>query len=80
MAIMKSDALFDKIAPALGLDDSEIRRIIIDLNVGYPVKVYVEMFGDDRLLKIKWADFDLVDAEITLCDKGSLCTKKLWTS
>ena len=69
MAIQKADWFFEKIAPILGLESQAVRRVIIDLQVGHAVKVYVEMYGDDRLFNIDWAD--LKDAEITVLEKDT---------
>ena len=68
MAVIRADSLFDKIAPALGLESCAVRRIIIDLNVREAVQVYVEMYGDDRLFNIDWAE--LKDAEVTILERG----------
>jgi hypothetical protein len=34
--------------------DDKIRRVVIDAEVGHPVRLYVDRFGDDRLLKVNW--------------------------
>jgi hypothetical protein len=33
-------------------DINSVRRIVIDAEAGNPVKIYVERYGDDRLLKV----------------------------
>jgi len=63
--VILSDALLDLLAPALELDgafgDKKTRRVILDLEIGRPVKVYVERFGDARLLDVAWPQ-PLIDA------------------
>jgi hypothetical protein len=36
----------------LGIVDNDTRRITIDAEVGKPITLTVEKFGDDRLLKL----------------------------
>lgn len=44
----------------LGLDPNEVTRIILDVHVGEPVVVYVQMYGSLRLLDIDWASVTTV--------------------
>ena len=57
-SIILSDALLDLLAPALELDgafgDKKTHRVILDLETGKPVKIYIERFGDARLVDVAW--------------------------
>lgn len=46
--------LIVKIAKAIGADGAKIRSMVIEAKVGQPVIVYIEAFGDEKLLKIDW--------------------------
>jgi hypothetical protein len=35
-----------------GIVDNRTRRIVIDAEIGQPVRIYLEKFGDDRLLVV----------------------------
>ena len=48
------DLLAKQICPALGLDYSQVRRIILDLKPGDIVVAYVEMIADKRILDVNW--------------------------
>lgn len=51
---------------ALGID-GKCRRFIIDVKAEGPVKVYVEMYADDRIYKIDWAK-GLAGAEVVTAE------------
>ena len=54
--IISGEALGMAVCEAMGIDPHRTGRIILDLGVGFePVKVYVEMIGDDRLLSVDWS-------------------------
>jgi hypothetical protein len=44
-----SDRIVDQIAAALGIEISAARRIILDVEIGKPVRVYIEFYGDTRM-------------------------------
>ena len=66
-SLIKSDAMFDQIAEALGIEALDIQRVIIDLQVAHVAQVYVEIFGTDKMLDIDWTI--LQRAKITMLDK-----------
>lgn len=43
------------IAKAIGLDDSTVRRVILDIPYDDVITVYTESIGDERLLKIDYS-------------------------
>ena len=49
-----ADNLAEKVCAAIGVDVEMARRVVIDIQVGAPVMVYVEMFGSNKLLDVKW--------------------------
>jgi hypothetical protein len=51
------------IANAVGLEVDRVQRIIIDIQVNCPVRLFVEMIGDERLLSMDWGK-GLTGAEI----------------
>ena len=55
---IRANELIDKIAPAVGCQPHGIRRLILDLRANDAVRVYVELFGDTRLLDLSTMDFD----------------------
>lgn len=50
-----ADELVKSWAEALGVDipGDHVRRIVIDAEHGCPVMIYVERYGDERLLEIE---------------------------
>lgn len=46
------DMLGIEICKATGLVPETVRRIVIDLQVGEPAKLYVEAFADDAVLDV----------------------------
>lgn len=63
-----SNELFDALSNALGLPPY-LQRVVIDVEQGKFVKVYVEMAGDERLIQIDWAGH-LKNTEVKIV-KGS---------
>jgi hypothetical protein len=59
--VMSGNAFMDLIAPALGVETAKVRRIVLDAEVGHVLKVYIEGFGDTRLLSIT---FPPINAEL----------------
>lgn len=50
---IKSERLFEALTEAGIFQKGElVRRIVLDLKYGQPVLMYVERFGDDRLLNV----------------------------
>jgi hypothetical protein len=39
-----------------GMASDYVRRVVIDASIDGPVKLYVERYGDDRLLDLVWTD------------------------
>jgi hypothetical protein len=66
--IISALPLSEVVCKALGLDPGEVHRVIVDINAEFPVAVYVEMFGTDKLLEVDWAA-GLEGAEIRTVDK-----------
>ena len=53
--IIRSDEVTVEVCKALGLDPGKVRRVVLDLNIGSePLTAYVEMYGDERFLNLKW--------------------------
>lgn len=46
---------------ALGIDGARCRRLIIDAEVQHVLKVYVEYYGDERVLDIRFPELGEVD-------------------
>lgn len=53
--IATGDEFGKQICEALGIDLSKgpTRRIVLDIQVNEPIRVYVEMIGTDKLVDIK---------------------------
>jgi len=60
--IIKGNSLGIEICKAIDEYPNQVSRIILDIQTDGVVKVYVEKYGSDKLLKIRWAD-TLSDAE-----------------
>lgn len=45
-----------QVCKALSLDPLKVRRIVIDAQVGEVLSVYIEAWGDDRLIDIQLPD------------------------
>lgn len=43
-----------KVSEALGLDPGKVRRIVLDIRLDDAITAYVEMYGDARLLDLRW--------------------------
>ena len=61
MAVTVVSDVFREAIRDLGIDPNQTERVIIDLRANEPARVYVQQFGDERLLSIVGA---LGDAEI----------------
>lgn len=53
-APIMSDPFGEKICKALGIDPMLVRRIVIDAEVGEPLRVYAEMYGGKALLDLEF--------------------------
>lgn len=62
--------LLNNIAEAVGADPSLIRRIVVDVQIGHPVFVFIESFGSKQLLNVNWAG-DLKDTQVVVTNLGS---------
>ena len=60
--------LAEKVCAAIGVPVGLARRVVIDIQEGAPVVVFVEMFGSNKLLDVKW-DLDN-GVEITTLGPG----------
>jgi len=69
--ILGTERIGIPVCEALGLDPNRVSRIIIDINayVGGPVKVYVEMIADERMLTLDWSEGLREGAEILRVSK-----------
>lgn len=68
MAIVGSEPDLGKmVCEALGLVPDMTKRVILDIDVGQPVRAYVEMYADERIFDIKWDSFS--GATISTVDK-----------
>jgi hypothetical protein len=56
MNVRTSQALMAQICEACGIDGDNVRRVIVDAAVDHAIVVFVELFGDERMLQIAWAD------------------------
>lgn len=51
-------------ATGIVLEGQHARRVLIDITVGHPTRVYIEQFGDEKLFEVKPPDFS--PAEIVM--------------
>jgi len=49
-----ADDLAVQVCKALDIDPEMVRRVVIDLEVGNAARVFVEMWGDKKLLDVQW--------------------------
>jgi len=68
VAVTVMSDVFREAIRDLGIDPNQTERMIIDLRPGEPARVYVQLFGDDRLLSIVGA---LGDVEIIYAPRGA---------
>ena len=54
--IIRGNELAIEICKAIDEEPSQVSRIILDIQVREMVKIYIEKYGSDKLLKIRWAD------------------------
>lgn len=52
-AVIKGDKWVTEFLNAIGMGDIPVRRIIVDAEVGHPVKIYVEQWGDERMFNVR---------------------------
>ncbi len=66
-AIISGDEIGIKICKALDIDPDLVRRVVLD-TVGpfEPLVVYIEIYGDEKLLDIQWS---LDGAKIEILEK-----------
>ena len=53
---------------ALGLNPDYVKRVVLDVNAGHLVMVYVEMYASYKMLDIDWGM--LGNVEIKILDKA----------
>jgi len=58
MTPVLGDTLATLLLPKLGISPDMVSRVILDMQVSEPVRVYVEMYGSKDLLSINWPAFD----------------------
>jgi hypothetical protein len=63
-SIPTSDNWAKKVCKALGIDDELVYRLVIDCQVGDPIRVYVQMYGSDRMLEVATPSTQEVDIHI----------------
>ena len=64
------NAKLDEMVKALGLDPKNVRRLVIDFQVGNVAKVYVEQYATTQFLEII-SPTDILDMEINILDTTS---------
>lgn len=63
--IIRGQDLLIAICKTLNIDESHVSRIIVDVAFDEAVKVYVEQYGDQKLLQVDWTNLlKNVDAEV----------------
>lgn len=65
-----ADQLMTKVCEAYGIDVSRVGRIIIDAKPMEPLKVYVELYGNQQMLQLDWGPA-LQEAKVSWGDKPS---------
>lgn len=63
--LIRSDPWITQLISAIGLDGARVRRVVLDAEVGQSIKVYVECFGDERLLTIGTPPREAVQIHMT---------------
>lgn len=63
--IVQSDELCIAVCNALKIDYTQVSRVILDLQVAQPIKVYIAMFGNENLLSV---NFDALQ-EVSIVQK-----------
>lgn len=63
-----SDAIMDAIGAALGVPVGAAHRIVLDVEVGKPVRVYIEYYGDKRMLDLKLPS--ILPQDVLFCEFG----------
>lgn len=60
-----SDAIMDAIGAAVGIEIGMARRIVLDTEIGQPVRVYIEFLGDTtRMVDLQLPRFGPGDFEL----------------
>ncbi len=57
--------LMDALLGAAAIDPRYTRRMVLDLEVGSPGKLYVELFVDDAVLKVEPGNLSVTVEEVT---------------
>jgi hypothetical protein len=60
--IIRGDKWAAEFLVAIGQDPTKNRRVIIDCEVGQPVRIYLENFGDERLYNVRMPPLEVVQA------------------
>ncbi len=61
-SVITADMLIEKLMPLLGLDSTaKVHRLIVDCTVHELVVIYVELYGDTRLLELDVNDLGGAD-------------------
>jgi len=61
--VATGNKFIETVCPALGIEATLVKRVILDAKFGDIVNVYVEMLGSTKMLNI---DFDLTDAKVSI--------------
>jgi hypothetical protein len=66
-----SDGIMDQIAAALGVEIGAAHRIILDVEIKRPVRVYIEFYGDTRMQELNLPEMrEGVDFSLTRIASG----------
>lgn len=55
-------------ATGIVVEGQHARRVVIDMTVGHPTRIYVEQFGDEKVFEVKPPDFST--AEIVMASEA----------
>lgn len=72
MAAVTSDPVFEALVAAGVLDTTNVRRVVIDLQVGKPALIHVEQVGADKLLDVV-RHLDGVDIRYSDAEQATPC-------
>ena len=51
--IIQGNPFHERLCAALGIDPKKTRRIVLDVSVDDAISVYIEQYGDERLLDLE---------------------------
>ena len=63
--LIKSNDFVKKVCEAIGEDYSAVTRLVIDSGPPFsPVTLYIERYGDERLLSVDWSELTVKIEEV----------------